>query len=276
MTADAELPAYEPLLDAYHRAFAAELAAMVGSLPVAPGGSVLELACGDGAYTPWLADRVGPSGTVVGLDVSDAYLRVAQRGARRGRAASRARFVAASVDRLPFADGAFDLAWCAQSFFSLPDPLHAVRQMARVVRPGGLVAVLEDDKLHQVLLPWPVDVELAVRAAEWRALRDESKRPVKFYVGRHLVAVFREAGLVDVRARTSASNRVAPLDAPTRSFLASYLAGLRERVVPGLEPAVRAEFEGLVDPGSPDALLDRPDLALTVIDHVVHGRKPGE
>ena len=278
MTVGADVPDYAPLLAAYHRAFAAELEAMVGSLPIRPGDRLLELACGDGAYTPWLAARVGPSGVVVGLDLSPGFLRLARREAANGGGGdgpdASTRFVAASIERLPFAADIFDVAWCAQSLFSLPDPLDAVRRMARVVKPGGLVAVLEADTLHQVLLPWPVDVELAVRTAEWEALRDESERPRKFYVGRRLVRVFRDAGLVDLRTRTYASDRVAPLDPDVRAFLREYLTELKGRVAPRLAPAIRAEFERLADPESPESLVDWPDLAVTMIDHVIHGRKP--
>ena len=275
MTTDAEVPDYAPLLAAYHRAFAPELEAMVGSLPIAEGDRVLEMACGDGAYTPWLARKVGPAGEVVGLDLSMGFLRIAREAAARGGAEETTRFVTASIERLPFADRTFDAAWCAQSLFSLPDPLDAVRRMAGVVRPGGLVAVLEDDTLHQVLLPWPVEIELAVRAAQWEALKAETAQPRKFYVGRRLARVFREAGLVDLRINTFATDRMAPLGDDERTFLAEYLNGLRDRVAPRLAAGTREDFDRLADPGSPDYLLDWPDFAVTVIDHVIHGRRPG-
>jgi ubiquinone/menaquinone biosynthesis C-methylase UbiE len=230
--ADDALPDYEPMLASYHAAFALELEAMVGTLPIWPGDLVLEMACGDGAYTPWLAARVGPEGGVVGLDVSTGYLGVARGHLRRAEHASRSRFVAGSIERPPFADGTFDAIWCAQSLFSLPEPVDAVSRMARLVKPGGLVAVLENDTLHQVLLPWPVELELAVRLAEWEALREEVAHPRKFYVGRRLVGVFREAGLVDLRVRSFASSRVAPLDEATRTFLGAYLEDLSGQVLP--------------------------------------------
>src|SRR3954468_8839903 len=75
------LPDYEPLLAAYHHAFAPELKAMIDALPIREGDSVLEVACGDGAYTPWLAGRVGASGRVLAFDLLAAYVRGASRGA---------------------------------------------------------------------------------------------------------------------------------------------------------------------------------------------------
>ena len=268
---DAEtLPDYAPMLADYHRAYARELRAMVASLPIREGDRVLEMACGDGVYSRWLAERVGRRGSVTALDVSPAFLDLAG----MNTAGHRVDFVAAAAERMPFADNTFDLVWCAQSLYSLPDPVEAVRLMARVVRPGGVVAVLENDSLHHILLPWPVEVELAVRAAELLAFVDESEHPRKYYIGRRLNEVFREAGLEDCRKSTWATNRQAPLGPDERGFLGKYLRDLLERAGPRLEPTMRARFESLVDSRSDDYLLDQPDLTVTCLDHVVRGTKP--
>ena len=71
-------------------------------------------------------------------------------------------FARADLRHLPIPDDSFDLVWCAQSLYSLPDPVDALRRMARAARPGGIVAVFENDEFHHVLLPWPVEVELAL------------------------------------------------------------------------------------------------------------------
>jgi ubiquinone/menaquinone biosynthesis C-methylase UbiE len=268
-TAD-RLPDYAPMLADYHRAFADELRAMVAALPVREGDRVLDVACGDGSYTGWLAERVGPRGRVTAIDASGAFLALARDAAEGGPVG----LVAGSVERMPFADDSFDLVWCAQSLYSLPDPVSAVRAMRRVARPGGVVAVLENDTLHHLLLPWPVEVELAVRHAELVGFAEESDRPRKYYIGRRLGEVFREAGLVDLRTSTRATNREAPLGPAERAFLRKYLDDLRGRTTPHLQSGLRERFERLVDPGSDGYLLDRPGLTVTCIDHVVTGRKP--
>jgi SAM-dependent methyltransferase len=270
----ADLPEYEPMLAAYHRAFAVELREIVASLPIREGDRVVEMACGDGAYSPWLASRVGPTGFVLAIDVSATYLQVAHGLSSRMDVASRVAHVASPVERLPLTRDTFDLAWCAQSLYSLPDQLAAVRIMADLVRPGGTVAVLENDTLHQLVLPWPVEVELAVRKAELEALAERGDSPSKYYVGRRLSGLFDDAGLVEVHARAWAATRQAPLDAPTREFLVAYLAGLRGRVADRLDVATRRTFLELADPESDTGLVNQPDLTLTVLDHVVTGVKP--
>ena len=163
------LPEYADQLSGFHHAFERELEAIVNELPLRPEMRALDLACGDGFYTRRMAERLGPGGHITGADINLAYLAEAREEANHQNGRAKIDFVAASFDRLPFPDGTFDFVWCAQSLYTLPDPIVALRHMARVLRPGGIVAVLENDTLHQVFLPWPVHLELHLRAAELRS-----------------------------------------------------------------------------------------------------------
>jgi hypothetical protein len=167
-----------------------------------------------------------------------------------------------------------DLAWCAQSLYSLSDAVEALRLMARVVRPGGHVAVFENDELHHVLLPWPVEVELAIKKAELLSFIDASEKPRKFYIGRELRRAFRAAGLVDCTFRSVAFTRQAPLGRAARAYFTSYLVDLHQRVRPYLQSGVVELFDGLSDPDSKQFLLSSTDLAITCLNHVVVGTKP--
>ncbi len=267
-----ETPDYEPMLAAYHRAFAPELRAMVATLPAVRGQCVLDMACGDGAYTPWLAELVAPDGCVMAADVTPAYLKIARHAT--SNATARIGFAAAAIERLPFGDDTFDLCWCAQSLYSLADPADALRHLRRVTKPGGAVAVLEQDTLHAVMLPWPVEVELAVRTAELRTFAANSAKPRKFYVGRRLRRVFRESGFAEIEVRSFVSDRVAPLRPDERTFFTEYLQGLSDRVARHLTEPIRRHLERLADPRSGEFLLDDPDLTATCISHVARGSKP--
>ena len=274
MSSKAQLPSYEPMLAAYHRAFAVELRAMIGVLPIAAGQTVLDMACGDGVYSPWLAERVGPAGRVVAVDMRSKYLALARKDAANSPLCGIIEYGAASIDALPFDDHSFDLCWCAQSLYSLPDPMVALGHLRRVTKPGGSVAVLEGDTLHRVILPWPPELEVSVHAAELEALRRTSNKPGKYYIGRQLRRVFREAGLEQIEARTFATDRMSPLAADERTFFTEYLASIARRVSNELAAPLRDELNRLVDPKSPEFLLDDPDLTATCIDQVVWGRNP--
>jgi ubiquinone/menaquinone biosynthesis C-methylase UbiE len=102
---------------------------------VGPGDRMLDVACGTGIVARTAAERVGPVGTVTGLDLNPAMLTVARRIApeidwRQGDAAA-----------LPFGDDAFDVATCQSAIFFFPDPTGALSEMRRVTRPGGRVVV---------------------------------------------------------------------------------------------------------------------------------------
>jgi ubiquinone/menaquinone biosynthesis C-methylase UbiE len=271
-----KLPDYARMMSAYHRAFARELQEIVGSLPVHRGDRVVDFACGDGSYSRWLARQVGREGKVVALDISPAFLDLAQRKSQATATSRKVQFVQGDLRHLPLAPDRFDLVWCAQSLYSLPDPVDALRRMSRAVRAGGHVSVLENDEFHHVLLPWPVELELALKKAELQSFKEQSDRPRNFYVGRDLRRAFRAAGLVKCQARSIAFSRGAPLDRASRAFFASYLEDLRRRVGPHLEPEMRGRFERLVVPGSDQYLLSSPDLTVTCVNQVMTGVKPNQ
>jgi SAM-dependent methyltransferase len=267
------LPAYAPMLAAYHRAHRDELRAMVADLPLFPGDRVLDMACGDGAYSVWLAERVGRAGAVVGVDISPAYLAQARSHANASGWGKAITFRQGDIAELPFEDNSFDLAWCAQSMYSLPDPAAALRELRRVTRPGGHVAIFENDTLHQLVLPWPPDLELAVREAQLAALSDESPEAAKFFIGRDLRAALAEAGLADIHVSSYTTTRRAPLSPDERAYLSAYFDDLGHRARPRLDAHQQQQFDALFTPGSPDHLIDQPDFYVTYIDLVAYGRK---
>jgi SAM-dependent methyltransferase len=116
--------------------------ASVASLQLRADQSVLEVGCGSGVFLPRLADAVGTKGRVVGIDAAAALVPVA-----RHRVASmpQVRVEQASAYALPFADNSFDAAHCERVLMHLEEPVRALREMARVVKPGRLVVAAEPD-----------------------------------------------------------------------------------------------------------------------------------
>jgi demethylmenaquinone methyltransferase/2-methoxy-6-polyprenyl-1,4-benzoquinol methylase len=110
-----------------------------------PGARVLDVATGTGDLAFELAGRVGPDGTVVGSDFSERMLEIArQKAAERGpRTGSSVRFETANALALPYADDEFDAATVGFGARNFSDLAGGLREMVRVVRPGGRVVVLE-------------------------------------------------------------------------------------------------------------------------------------
>ncbi len=102
-----------------------------------PGGSALDVACGSGKLTGQLARIAGPKGRVVGLDFSTQMLEVAH------NEHPAIEFREGDALNLPFDDASFDATTIAFGLRNLADPVRGLREMLRVVKPGGRAVVLE-------------------------------------------------------------------------------------------------------------------------------------
>ncbi|MFB6853780.1 class I SAM-dependent methyltransferase [Streptomyces sp. NPDC056121] len=111
--------------------------AAVAELGLRAGDRVLDAGCGTGRALPALRDAVGPSGAVLGVDLTPAMLEAAVR-AGRDRAGS---LMLADVTRLPVRSGSLDAVFGSGLVAHLPQPQENLRELARVVRPGGLLAL---------------------------------------------------------------------------------------------------------------------------------------
>ncbi|MET8472945.1 methyltransferase domain-containing protein [Streptomyces sp. NPDC006422] len=112
-------------------------AAAVAALELRPGARVLDAGCGTGRALAPLRAAVGPSGTVLGADLTLAML---ERAVRAGRDAE-GLLLHTDVGRLPLRAGILDAVFGAGLISHLPQPAENLRELARVVRPGGLLAL---------------------------------------------------------------------------------------------------------------------------------------
>jgi ubiquinone/menaquinone biosynthesis C-methylase UbiE len=109
------------------------------------GLKVLELGCGSGAFTTAASRATGESGVVYAVDLQRGMLRQLQRklARRDGARSAPIHMLQAGAYRLPFADGSLDLAYLVTVLPEIPDPGKALREVRRVLRPGGILAITE-------------------------------------------------------------------------------------------------------------------------------------
>jgi ubiquinone/menaquinone biosynthesis C-methylase UbiE len=131
---------------------------LVDAARIRPGQSVLDVACGTGVVARTTADRLAGNGTIIGLDLNEGMLAVAE------RLRPDLDWQVGDVADLPFPDRTFDAVLCQMALMFFPDRLGAVQEMARVTRPGGVVALVVPASLD-AQPAYARFVDLAVRVA---------------------------------------------------------------------------------------------------------------
>jgi ubiquinone/menaquinone biosynthesis C-methylase UbiE len=159
------------------------------------GDALLDVGCGPGTLTADLADRVA---TVHALEQTEPALDLARAEvARRGLA--NVTFSSGDVHRLDLPDDRFDVVHAHQVLQHVADPVQALREMARVCRPGGLVAVRESD--YRAFTWFPDSAGLTRWMELYQAAATANGGEPQ--AGRRLLSWAHEAGLTDVRAGSS-------------------------------------------------------------------------
>jgi len=151
----------------YERLWQAQLAGaqaeLLASASLSPGQRVLDVACGTGLVAFDAARAVGSGGRVLGIDLSGQMIEAASRRARAGQS-SNVSFARMDAETLDLPDASFDIVLCALGLMYMPDPERALREMRRVLRPGGRLVLAVWGKRSRcgwsVLFPI-VDAEVA-------------------------------------------------------------------------------------------------------------------
>jgi SAM-dependent methyltransferase len=182
-----------------------------------PGHSVLDCGCGPGTITMGLAARVFP-GQVIGVDLGETQIASAAATGRQN-AVQNATFQVADCHSLPFADRGFDRVFSHALVEHLPDPVRMLKELHRVLKPGGLAGICSPDWGGFVLAPPSAALDSAV--SSYISLQVSNGGDVR--VGRKLGLHLSSAGFqhIELSARYEC---LAPLGS-----IAEYLAIQLER-----------------------------------------------
>jgi ubiquinone/menaquinone biosynthesis C-methylase UbiE len=159
-------------------------------LGATPGCRILEVGCGLGDDAASLARLVAPGGSVVAIDGSQTMITAAR---ERHADVVDLSFDVADAAQLPFDDASFDACRVDRVLQHIADPAPAVREMVRVIRPGGVLVAYDND--------WEtLTVDFADRELTRTVLNAWCDRFPSGWIGRRLVPLFLQAGLRDVVA----------------------------------------------------------------------------
>jgi demethylmenaquinone methyltransferase/2-methoxy-6-polyprenyl-1,4-benzoquinol methylase len=241
-----------PLVEPIHRA-------AIGALELPPESRGLDAGCGIGLQAVQLAGAVGPGGHVTGLDLAPEHVAHARELVEKAGLSERVSFREGDVRNLPFDDDTFDWAWSADCVGYSPqlEGIPMLEELARVVKPGGRVAILA--WCSQMLLPGYPLLEARLNAT--------SSGLAPFIPGDYCpdwhfpraLGWFREVGLEELSVQTFAGGVHAPLSGRLRSAMVALFAMRWFEVEPELAPEDWAEYQRLCLPESPEFIVDHPD-----------------
>lgn len=230
-----------------HAALQEELSGIVTPLPPLQGKTVLDLGSGDGFFAALFAEA---GATVTALDNCGPYLKwAASRYSDKG-----IHFLHGDACDLPFPDRYFDVVWsayCMQSFTNLP---QVIREVRRVLKPGGTFAILETDNIHSVMLPWPPDVEIAVRQAEYESMVS-TDRFIGTYFPRHANDLLKSCGFRRLTSIQTLIERRGTQSAALQKYLVLYLRNLVLEVSGRLDPWTYHRLQNALNPKSKEYVL---------------------
>jgi len=230
---------------------------MVRALKLPKGSRGLDAGCGIGLQCRLLAGEVGLSGHVTGLDLSAEVLERGREIVKKAGLSERISFKEGDINRLPFDDSAFDWVWSADCVGYGPwEPLPLLKELARVVKPGGIVAIAAWSS--EKLLPGYPRLEARLGATSaGMAPFVQGKKPERHFL--RALGWFQELGMKEARAKVFADSVHAPLNHDIRQALTELFDMRWPNAAPELSADDLAEFQRLCLPDSPDFILNLPD-----------------
>jgi SAM-dependent methyltransferase len=202
--------------------YAPEANQLFDLIGVEPGTAAIDIGCGVMGVLHLLAERIGPSGRVVGLDREPRILE-----AGRGLAEQRAlnvKFVEADATASGLPEDSYDLVHARTVLLNVSNPQEILAEMIRIARPGGIVAIQEPDASAWACDP-PHPAFDILRSEIINAYRRTGK---DFNIGRRAARMLRDVGLEGVRVRATA--RVTQVGDFYQTFLLT-IAGLARDVI---------------------------------------------
>jgi ubiquinone/menaquinone biosynthesis C-methylase UbiE len=186
-----------------------------------PSERVLDVACGTGVVARIAAKRVGPSGTVVGIDLNPGMLSVARSVVSPDtRFGGQLQWQEASADKLPFPDGSFNVVYCQLGLQFFTDRPAALREMRRVLGTEGRLALMVWRGIHES--PGFAVLADALQRHVGQAAAAIMRAPFGLSNAAELEALVRAAGFQDVAIQ----QRSGTVRFPTvERFVLSYVAG---------------------------------------------------
>jgi demethylmenaquinone methyltransferase/2-methoxy-6-polyprenyl-1,4-benzoquinol methylase len=276
-TSAPEAEPYTRALERMNRFQEPEGRTAIADLGLPRGSRGLDVGCGVGLYALWLAEAVGPDGHVTGIEPSAERVEAARALVSGALPSGRLDFRQGDGTAIDAPDGTFDWLWCGDVLHHIQETAVALKEFARVVRPGGLILIKESQLLSALFLPGHPELERRLQRAETEWSRAEAGAHTFQERRQRTPRALREAGLAAARFHTYVVKRQAPLGEEARGYIQHVVFernwGPRLREL--LAPEDWAQRSALCEADSPDFVLASPDYYCLYPISVFAARRPG-
>lgn len=235
----------------------------VRHIPAQAGMRILDAGCGSGSMAREIA-RAAPKANVVGVDLRDQYIDYARRRAVKA-SLQNVSFEVGDVRKLPFSNDSFDIVWTKYLLQWVAEPVQAMREFARVLKPGGLAISANFDGFAVTHEPPDPAIQPMIEFIFGNL--------VDSFIGRKMAGMCRDCGLGDIDVKMEADRVftvIGKIDPARRRNWEIQWSGARKRTAEllgseALADAFIAKFM---------AYQDRPDTATYCTLYIVSARKP--
>ncbi len=251
----------EKSLERMNRFQAPEARRIIADLGLAPASRGLDVGCGVGLYSLWLAEAVGRAGHVVAIEPEAERVEAARALVSGQLEAGRLEFRQGDGTAIPLPDRSVDWLWCGDVLHHIVETERALREFLRVVRPGGRIIVKESQVLSALFLPGHPELERRIQLAEIRRTLDEGGGRSFQERRQTTLPSLRAAGLTNAAVRTYLLERRAPLAAADHEYIQHtvFTRNWGERLRDLLTAEDWDRRSTLCEAGSPDNVLRSPD-----------------
>jgi len=260
-------------LDNHHSIKSRLRSELILGLPINSGSRVLDIGCGTGVWTLLIAEMLGHSGTIIGVDVDKDAIELAERRRLSHYLGDRISFKCSDVTKYS-PDEKFDYVILFNALSYLPNPSSFLKQILSLIHEGGTLIIKDSDLGSDFF--WPVDMDLYYRLMLRITKFDEThgKNNYDPFFARKVPGILKEVGFSDIDVTSQSFSFSYPVDEKQRKYIAENGKMISESAsLAGDKEGAKkwaCQFEG--QPSS--AIFDDPKFLYSMTEFIFQARFP--
>lgn len=260
------------LLD-HHLAKQEQRRKMVDDLNLKKGDSILDIGCGPGLWSTFLAEKIYPDGKVIGIDIDSEFISYAERNLE-DKYKEIINFQEGDFSCLPFADESFDMVFFGNCFAYVTQYDKILQEQKRVIKVGGRIAIKDFEGSVIVINPIDPLLTLKVLTATAQSLNDNPPDPpFDNFAGRKLRQLLLNTGFKNVSVISYGVQIVPPLTPEAKRYIVGNAQWYGKKAQPYLSEKDFKQWQEYFDDQSDQYILDSNEFYFCMLEVLAMGHK---